>query len=151
MPKDKCNVATLCSMHCRRLLSRCRACMFLASAPWRLWRVLPKEEWVCDTLSCLVIIEAPGRLLGTLWVEHAFHGSAEGTADIWPNGVLRPELPPADQANLHGWLDCCVHCCHTRVSGHQDPGANIITRCAGTKSHTYDESWHRIECHNFTI
>jgi hypothetical protein len=41
--------------------------------------------------------------------------------------------------------------CHTRISGHQDPGANIITRCAGTKSHTYDESWHRIECHNFTI
>jgi hypothetical protein len=41
--------------------------------------------------------------------------------------------------------------CHTRVSGHQDPGANIITRCAGTKSHTYDESWHRIECHVFTI
>jgi hypothetical protein len=33
----------------------------------------------------------------------------------------------------------------------QNPGANIITRCAGTKSHTYDESWHRIECHNFTI
>jgi hypothetical protein len=23
--------------------------------------------------------------------------------------------------------------------GHQDPGANINTRCAGTKSHTYDE------------
>jgi hypothetical protein len=41
--------------------------------------------------------------------------------------------------------------CHTRVSGHQDPGANIITRCAGTKSHTYDESWHMIECHIFTI
>jgi hypothetical protein len=40
--------------------------------------------------------------------------------------------------------------CHTRISGHQDPGANIITRCAGTKSHTYDESWHRIECHIFT-
>jgi chromosome segregation ATPase len=44
-----------------------------------------------------------------------------------------------------------VAVCHTRVSGHQDPGANIITRCAGTKSHAYDESWHRIECHNFTI
>jgi hypothetical protein len=41
--------------------------------------------------------------------------------------------------------------CHTRISGVQSPGANIITRCAGTKSHTYDESWHRIECHNFTI
>jgi hypothetical protein len=33
----------------------------------------------------------------------------------------------------------------------QNSGANIITRCAGTKSHTYDESWHRIECHIFTI
>jgi hypothetical protein len=44
-----------------------------------------------------------------------------------------------------------VSTCHTRVSGHQDPGANIITRCAGTKSHTYDESWHRIECHIITI
>jgi hypothetical protein len=44
-----------------------------------------------------------------------------------------------------------VETCHTRVSGHQDPGANIITRCAGTKSHTYNESWHRIECHIFTI
>jgi hypothetical protein len=32
----------------------------------------------------------------------------------------------------------------------QNPGANIITRCAGTKSHTYDDSWHRIECHIFT-
>jgi hypothetical protein len=30
--------------------------------------------------------------------------------------------------------------CHTRVSGHQDPSANRFTRCAGTKSHTYDES-----------
>jgi hypothetical protein len=40
--------------------------------------------------------------------------------------------------------------CNTRISGHQNPGVNIITRCAGTKSHTYDESWHRIECHIFT-
>jgi hypothetical protein len=40
--------------------------------------------------------------------------------------------------------------CHTRILGVQNPGANIITRCAGTKSHTYDNSWHRIECHIFT-
>jgi hypothetical protein len=40
--------------------------------------------------------------------------------------------------------------CHTRILGIQNPGANIITRCAGTKSHTYDDSWHRIECHIFT-
>jgi hypothetical protein len=31
-----------------------------------------------------------------------------------------------------------VRCCHTRILGVQSPGANIITRCAGTKSHTYD-------------
>ena len=31
------------------------------------------------------------------------------------------------------------------------PGHEIITNCAGTKSHTYDESWYRNECYNFTI
>jgi hypothetical protein len=41
--------------------------------------------------------------------------------------------------------------CHTGVSVHQDPSANITTKCARTKSHTYDESWHMIKCHNFTI
>jgi hypothetical protein len=30
------------------------------------------------------------------------------------------------------------HECHTRILGVQNPGANINTRCAGTKSHTYD-------------
>jgi hypothetical protein len=35
--------------------------------------------------------------------------------------------------------------------GVQNPGANINTRYAGTKSHTYDVKWHRIECHIFTI
>jgi hypothetical protein len=31
------------------------------------------------------------------------------------------------------------------------PRREIIAKCAGTKSHTYDESWHMIECHIFTI
>jgi hypothetical protein len=60
-----------------------------------------------------------------------------------------PRKPPGG-ANLFDKM-LKESCCHTRVSGHQDPGANIITRCARTKSHTYDESWHRIECHIFTI
>jgi rubredoxin len=34
---------------------------------------------------------------------------------------------------------------------HQDLGANIITKCAGTKFHTYDDSWYKNECHIFTI
>jgi hypothetical protein len=35
--------------------------------------------------------------------------------------------------------------------GRPPTGANIITRCAGTKSHTYDESWYKNECHIFTM
>jgi hypothetical protein len=27
----------------------------------------------------------------------------------------------------------------------------IFTKCAGTKSHTYDDSWYRNECHIFNI
>jgi hypothetical protein len=39
--------------------------------------------------------------------------------------------------------------CNTRILGVQNPGANMNTRYAGTKSHTYDVKWHRIECHIF--
>jgi hypothetical protein len=39
--------------------------------------------------------------------------------------------------------------CNTRILGVQNPGANINTRYAGTKSHTYDVKWHRVECHIF--
>jgi hypothetical protein len=35
--------------------------------------------------------------------------------------------------------------------GYQDPGANIITKCARTKSYIYDDSWYRNECHNINI
>jgi hypothetical protein len=47
----------------------------------------------------------------------------------WANSSKQPYLggPP-------------IRGCHTRVSGVQSSGANIITRCARTKSHTYDES-----------
>jgi hypothetical protein len=69
------------------------------------------------------------------------HRVVLGAEERWRWG-----LPRELQIHLKSLLEC-----HTRISGHQDPGANIITRCAGTKSHTYDESWHRIECHNFTI
>jgi hypothetical protein len=31
--------------------------------------------------------------------------------------------------------------------GFRDPGVDIITGCARTKSHTYDDSWYRNECH----
>jgi hypothetical protein len=42
-------------------------------------------------------------------------------------------------------------CYHTQILGHQDLGANIITKCARTKSYTYDDSWYRNECDIFTI
>jgi hypothetical protein len=70
----------------------------------------------------------------------ALRGSAGGVA----RGVGRAGVA----ARLGGQRGRGV--CHTRVSGVQSPGANIITRCAGTKSHTYDESWHMIEYHIFT-
>jgi hypothetical protein len=35
--------------------------------------------------------------------------------------------------------------------GQQDPGANIITKCARTKSYIYDGSWYINECHNINI
>jgi hypothetical protein len=68
-----------------------------------------------------------------------------------PSGNPRVRLPQSFPPS-NPTVSCLsqVTTCHTQVSGHQDPGVNIITRCAGTKSHTYDESWHRIECHIFT-
>jgi hypothetical protein len=41
--------------------------------------------------------------------------------------------------------------CHTRVLSTRNSGANVITKCASTRSHTYDDSWYRNECHIFTI
>jgi hypothetical protein len=35
--------------------------------------------------------------------------------------------------------------------GHQDQGASILTKCARTKSYTYDDSWYRNECHIINI
>jgi hypothetical protein len=95
--------------------------------------------------------------------------AAQSAGDVWPAPTVDrghrtvfgaptgPELQwlsaPEKEGDRHRtvYSDYPVAHCHTRVSGHQDPGTNIITRCDGTKSHTYDESWHRIECHMFTI
>jgi hypothetical protein len=41
--------------------------------------------------------------------------------------------------------------CHTRVLGAPSPGREIITKCAGTKSHTYDDSCYKNKCHIFTV
>jgi hypothetical protein len=78
------------------------------------------------------------------WVEYA-EALTESEALIADLECLSKEVPDAKSVPLD------PSNCHTRILGVQNPGANIITRCAGTKSHTYDESWHRIECHIFTI
>jgi hypothetical protein len=62
-------------------------------------------------------------------------------------------------ASVTHWLltrtmPCGLHTlttCHTRVSGVPRPGREIITRCARTKSYTYDDPWYRNECHNINI
>jgi hypothetical protein len=78
-------------------------------------------------------------------------GGGELYNSISPRQKRSTLVVPATLLIEGGGDEATMATCHTRVLGHQDPGANIITRCAGTKSHTYDESWHRIECHNFTI
>jgi hypothetical protein len=54
--------------------------------------------------------------------------------------------------SFSGGLNCLLNSCDCSVS-HPDPkpGREIIIKCAGTKSHTYDDSWYRNECHIFTI
>jgi hypothetical protein len=78
--------------------------------------------------------------VGELGVSDSFAMELMGTCAAPGGRMSSPELRESSARML----------CHTRVSGHQDPGANIITRCAGTNSHTYDESWNMIECHIFT-
>jgi hypothetical protein len=83
------------------------------------------------------------------------HDHEAGSSSVVP--AAPPAIDPALAAILQTLTQQQTHLaaeqarCHTRVLAVQSPGANIITRCAGTKSHTYDESWHRIECHIFTI
>jgi hypothetical protein len=46
-------------------------------------------------------------------------------------------LSPGTQREVVKWVSP-NDACNTRILGVQNPGANINTRCAGTKSHTYD-------------
>jgi hypothetical protein len=70
-------------------------------------------------------------------------GARTSTKSRRPGTRMVAVIPPATRTSP------AAATCHTRILGVQNPGANIITRCAGTKSHTYDESWHMIECHIF--
>jgi hypothetical protein len=98
-----------------------------------------------------IILKMPGPQ-GIITVRVDFQGAAECfRVAIQAALTTKPSTTSSTQANSKPEEDLTVPACHTWVSGHQDPGANIITRYAGTKSHTYDESWHRIECHIFTI
>jgi hypothetical protein len=52
----------------------------------------------------------------------------------------------------HRWTHALVRgISHTWVSGAPKPGHEIITKCARIKSHTYDDSWYRNECHIINI
>jgi hypothetical protein len=71
--------------------------------------------------------------------------------------AIRPYVKRANEppASLDHDLIVCQYLTlkpfHHVTPGFRDPGANIISRCAGTRFHTYDKSWYRNECHNFTI
>jgi hypothetical protein len=55
---------------------------------------------------------------------------APGTEEV-------PE-PEGELVVFEAFFTAGLRLCHTRVLAVQSPGANINTRCAGTKSHTYD-------------
>jgi hypothetical protein len=89
------------------------------------------------------------RILLAYAAHHSFRLFQMDVKSVFLNGPIKEEVYVEQPLALR--MTGILTTCHTQISGHQDPGANIITRCAGTKSHTYDESWHRIECHIFTI
>jgi hypothetical protein len=130
------------------------------------WRRTAKNHqtvWWCTGLSGEPTVACAKGRPRNLWVTRGSSNERHGAPDC---PVCTGQCPvhqrarscnnrlcPIWKAIVHrtGYNSCLVvHRCHTRVLGHQDPGANIVTRCAGTKSHTYDDSWHRIECHIFT-
>jgi hypothetical protein len=125
---------------------------------------LPHESGVAHRLPDLLQHQAQAvpRLQGAV-LQRGVSGAKEGEdaveepgGDETVGGGGRREAEPVDGTEGHlphlrgggGGVERANEC-HTQVLGVQSPGANIITRCAGTKSHTYDESWHRIECHIF--
>jgi hypothetical protein len=72
----------------------------------------------------------------------------KGEAQIWWRGVQAAHSSSPGVLSWDVFIRQFVS--HPGFRGPK-PERKIITRCAGTKSHTYDESWHRIECHLFTI
>jgi hypothetical protein len=104
---------------------------------------------VCIKCECSPSLRSPLSYLpgiGSGETDEAMVTSGEAEIFLrWETLGERPRV-----RRCHGCFPLGVMC-HTWVSGHQDLGANIITRCARTKSHTYDESWYRNECHIFTI
>jgi hypothetical protein len=53
--------------------------------------------------------------------------------------------------NKHNEQEHKRHKIYLSHPGFRDPSMNVITKCAVTKSHTYDDSWYRNECHIFII
>jgi hypothetical protein len=52
--------------------------------------------------------------------------------------------------NFAAYLNILVYC-HTRILGAPKSRCKIITKCARIKSHTYDDSWYKNECHIINI
>jgi hypothetical protein len=89
---------------------------------------------------------------------HAYMYSNEASSSRNPTHIKMPKKKIANASNEY-----CISFktfdasfvltnCHTQVSGAPRPGrGHKITKCARTKSYTYDNSWYRKECHNIII
>jgi hypothetical protein len=70
----------------------------------------------------------------------------------WILRRLRPLLNhPLSHVGARAHHNVGHHTSHPGFRGTKTRAPNIITKCAGTKSHTYDDSWYKNECHIFTI
>jgi hypothetical protein len=77
------------------------------------------------------------------WWIHKMHNHLFSLhPSIWDVVENRMHVVDSDDENYNAILS---------HPGFRDPSANIIILCARTKSHTYDDSWYRNECHIFTI
>ena len=67
-------------------------------------------------------------------VAHVLVVRALGVEDVVQRAFASTRSSSGARGGRFGGMDLC----NTRILGVQNPGANINTRYAGTKSHTYD-------------
>jgi hypothetical protein len=87
---------------------------------------------------CYSVGRGEGEKQVQIMVDGRWSGEGRGRAPVSMSSVRRRGGSEAE--------------CHTWVSGAPRPGrGHKITKCAGTKYYTYDDSLYKNKCHNINI